>query len=417
MEHTNGNTALWTSPAQDTTRLTSAGLIVALATYFGVPIPGMSGIAGHVCKCSDRMTGTAMDSDHLVTCNSVGQSTVHNAVRDMLARILKLYPNSATTWQVTEPRTEAFFNHDAARRGPDLKITIGGEIVIIDVSGIRDGTWTQLSGYGRNGALSRLQYNKTSHAIAPPPRSVTTPTEERERTKHNSADAKWTAKHMGTYTAGTFVHSGGFSAEFGRLIERTIGRTDGASPELQDRSIRTHVALAKQAIQATIVNTHGATVMANQKKAYDRLGRNDEQIGWWNAEEAATVPLIAWDLGDYSNKQTNTAAGLAIIDAELEPRTPAGSSDDDEEEGDDEQAYERRTNGGNTAGNSNSQSGARTASEWTRVAGSAVRGPRFLSASGKTASTGVKSKGSSHGHGGAAGTGSKKGGGSGRVGR
>lgn len=25
--------------------------------------------------------------------------------------------------------------------------------------------------------------------------------------------------------------------------------------------------------------------MANQKKAYDRLGRNDEQIGWWNAED------------------------------------------------------------------------------------------------------------------------------------
>ena len=178
-------------------------------------------------------------------------------------------------------------------RGPDLKITVGGEIVIIDVSGIRDGTWTQLSGYGRNGALSRLQYNNTSHAIAPPPRSVTTPTEERDRTKYNSADAKWTAKNMGTYTAGTFVHSGGLSAEFGRMIERTIGRTDSAPPESRDRSIRTHAALAKQAVQATIVNTHGATVMANQKKAYDRLGRNDEQIGWWNAEDTATVPLVA----------------------------------------------------------------------------------------------------------------------------
>lgn len=236
---------------------------------------------------------------------------------------------------------------------------MGGEIVIIDVSGIRDGTWTQLSGYGRNGALSRLQYNNTSHAIAPPPRSVTTPTEERDRTKYNSADAKWTAKNMGTYTAGTFVHSGGLSAKFGRLIGRTIGRTDSAPPELRDRSIRTHVALAKQAVQATIVNTHGATVMANRKKAYDRLGRNDEQIGWWNAEDTATVPLVAWDLGDYS-----TAAGLAIIEAELEPRTPAGSSDDDDEEEDDGRDYEARTNRGNTAGmsippvrNGNSQSG------------------------------------------------------------
>lgn len=106
---------------------------------------------------------------------------------------------------------------------------------------------------------------------------------------------------MGTYTAGTLVvHSGGLSAEFGRLLERTIGRTDSAPPELRDRSIRTHVALAKQAVQATIVNAHGATVMANQKKAYDRLGRNDEQIGWRNAEDTATVPLVAWDLGDYS---------------------------------------------------------------------------------------------------------------------
>lgn len=412
MEHTNGNAALWTSPGHDTTRITTAGLIVALATYFGTPIPGMHGIEGHVCKCSDRMTGTAIDSDHLATCNSVGQSTVHNAVRDMLAKIYKLYPNSATTWLATEPRTDAFFNHVAARRGPDLKITIGGEIVIIDVSGIRDSTWTQLSGYGRNGALSRLQYNNTQHAIAPPPRSITTPTEERERTKHNSADAKWTAKHMGTYTAGTFVHSGGLSAEFGRLIERTIGRTDGASPELQDRSIRTHVALAKQAVQATIVNTHGATVMANQKKAYDRLGRNDEMIGWWNAEDTATVPLVAWDLGEYS-----TAAGLAIIDAELEPRTPVGSSDDDEEEDDDGREYEERTKGDTTAGNGYSQSSAQTASEWTRVTGSTVRGPRFSSASGKSASTGVRNKGSANGHGGAAGTGNKKGGSGGRVGR
>lgn len=135
-------------------------------------------------------------------------------------------------------------------------------------------------------------------------------------------------------------------------------------------------------------------------------------IGWWNAEDTATVPLVAWDLGEYS-----TAAGLAIIDAELEPRTPVGSSDDDEEEDDDGREYEERTKGDTTAGNGYSQSSAQTASEWTRVTGSTVRGPRFSSASGKSASTGVRNKGSANGHGGAAGTGNKKGGSGGRVGR
>eukprot|EP00729_Bicosta_minor_P019526 gene19526-12310_t len=40
----------------------------------------------------------------------------------------------------------------------------------------------------------------------------------------------------------------------------------------------------------------------------------------------------------------------SIIEAELEPRTPAGSSDDDDEEEDDGRDYEARTNRGNNAG-------------------------------------------------------------------
>ena len=84
--------------------------------------------------------GTASGRPTRIHVQSIGGeslgTSVHNKVRDALARAIQLYGGTEARWHRTEVRSDNFFYPRGDKRGPDIPATVNGVATFFDVTGV-----------------------------------------------------------------------------------------------------------------------------------------------------------------------------------------------------------------------------------------------------------------------------------------
>ena len=266
------------------TTITSRALIVQMSIFTGESIPAADCATGGYCNCTGIRT--RVDAYHFLVCSKNGRSSIHNGVRDDLAKTIRNHGDPTSRVIRTEPRGKYFYN--SKQGGPDLETTLGGQTMFWDLTAIADQAKRHrhhfhadlTSGKQRQNLLDRVQERTESRVGKPAPIG---PIKKRDQEKLNGADAAIAKANGALFTSATFLHSAVISQRFDAALVAYFAHADNANEYVWGPGTIDALDNARQTITASIANHHADYIVANQKAALRARGRSQVELKWWHA--------------------------------------------------------------------------------------------------------------------------------------
>ena len=188
--------------------------------------PGHGDLDGTICAC----TGMAqhVDGNHAHTCKVSGRISVHNKVRDALARAIQIHGGAQARWHRTEVRGDnlSLYYPKGDKRGPDIAGTVNGVATFFGVTGVANMSTTHQQHF-RRADKAVIQHKMTLGATTTPrsdARHVETPLDKRHDTKRNSGGAGLAAANDATLAPCVFAYNGGIHKGFDKILIKMFAR-------------------------------------------------------------------------------------------------------------------------------------------------------------------------------------------------
>ena len=322
------------------TKITGAGFTTQLSNFFGRAVPGSEDLPGAKCAC--RGTSTVVDQDHVFVCSASGRSSVHNNVRDVLAKLTR-NASPDVGFVRKEVRGDKYYYEAGDNRGPDIELRVGDRRVFIDVTGV-----AEMSAQHRRrfqGAQTTANHTKRSVVVGSDfVRNLKSrvqgksPVDAAYDMKMKSEDARVAQEHGARYYPAVFCHNGGIDYRFSSLLITCFGHADHEHEYAWGSNITSALEHAQQAVTASIVNGHARYVIANQKRLFKRRGQGDVALRWWaTANSTATTTMLpdghrtemaAEYAATYGDEDDENQHGRRVMGAAVasEQRRPTGGA-------------------------------------------------------------------------------------------